>query len=183
MQHILAKGESHDDFPSGAQTLKPLWIFFPASLCRISPFYHSFRVLLLHDKVDLCKDQLSLHGINVSLHAGISKDYRQITSYFFKPLAPDLPLSFQFCSFREGAESSLTQSLVKDFIPAKCVHAHIFPQLLQTLKDHHFFAKKKKKPKNKIKATQHTISVGIFSRDCYAATHADYVHMSYTTHN
>lgn len=64
---------------------------------------------------------------------------------FFKPLAPDLPLSFPFCSFWEGAESSLTQSLVKDFIPAKCVHAHIFPQLLQTLKDHHFCAKNKKK--------------------------------------
>lgn len=44
-------------------------IFF---LAQYILFHLSFTALLLHDRVDLCKDHLSLHGITISLHAGIS---------------------------------------------------------------------------------------------------------------
>lgn len=70
MQHILLKGESHDDLLENPD-IKPIWIFF--FLAHYILFHLSFTGLPLHDSEwTFCKDHLSLHGITISLHAGIS---------------------------------------------------------------------------------------------------------------
>lgn len=70
-QHILLKGESHDDLLVSPD-IQPIWIFSSLLLEQYILFHLSFTAFLLHDRVDLCKDHLSLHGITISLHAGIS---------------------------------------------------------------------------------------------------------------
>lgn len=95
MQHISVEGRKSQWLIWESTRKAPRWIMF------FSAWYIlSLAFLFARERADLCKDHLSLHGITVSLYAGISWDYREISSYLFLIYpVPDLPLSFPSVSF------------------------------------------------------------------------------------
>ena len=68
MQHISLRGLGGGNVMMTylrVQTWSPYGYFFFFFLAQYILFHLSFTALRLHDRVDLCKDHLSLHGITI----------------------------------------------------------------------------------------------------------------------
>lgn len=75
--------------------------------------------LSLHDRVDVCGDQATLHGISFSLCARISVDYTQITSYSKKKGKSSTQSVIKFSILQHPGATESTDAPGKPLKPTK----------------------------------------------------------------